>query len=376
MNRVPTSFKPWLITTVFGVLSACAAPSPRPMETAVGQEQLSSAPLAAEANTTGLPEATLSTRPAVLVADAEAADVLRCADPLRQGQPKPMRIITTEGRLPSDPLSRQSQAAREDWQGMLCLALATRLTGDAAYLMALERYLLAWSSVFEPQGNPISENTFEQVALAYRLVRADLNHATVNETMRLLRSMAAVLLDPARVRAGTKQNNWQSHRIKLFTAIAFALDDPALMNIGRTAFRRQIAQNIAPDGEVLDFRERDALHYVVYSLEPLLMASWIARQAGEDWYRYVAGNGASLSQALDWLTPYARGEKTHQEFLNSRVPLDHQRSAAGVAGFSGLWQPSRALNCYHLAADLDPRWQPLADHLGRAPSVMSVLARY
>ncbi|WP_042063084.1 alginate lyase family protein, partial [Acidomonas methanolica] len=74
--------------------------------------------------------------------------------------------------------------------------------------------------------------------------------------------------------------------VKLVTMMAVALDDTLLFDAARTLFRAQIAANIAPDGETLDFRERDALHYVVYDLQPMVQAALAARTRGEDWYRW------------------------------------------------------------------------------------------
>ncbi len=68
---------------------------------------------------------------------------------------------------------------------------------------------------------------------------------------------------------------------------------------------RQIAFNLCADGSTFDFEVRDALHYVTYDLEPLAIAALAAREHGEDWVT------PRLTAAVDWLLPYARGEKTH-----------------------------------------------------------------
>ncbi|WP_050747417.1 alginate lyase family protein [Sodalis glossinidius] len=76
------------------------------------------------------------------------------------------------------------------------------------------------------------------------------------------------------------RNNWQSHRIKLLTLIAVATDDSRLSNRSRALFRQQIAQNIDNAGVTLDFKDRDALHYVVYDLQQLVDAALAARHRG------------------------------------------------------------------------------------------------
>lgn len=277
-------------------------------------------------------------------------------------------MVSTEGRLPGDPVRAESNAAQQEWYGMLALAQAARLTGDRGYGDALERYFAAWAPVFEPQGNPISETHFQQLILAFETGEDWLTPATHTLTLRLFQRTADVVFDRKRIRQGTDRNNWQSHRIKLGTALAFVLNDRERIAISRGVFQQHIANTLSPDGTVLDFRERDALHYVVYSLEPLLTAALIARQHGEDWYSFTTPEGASLARALQWLLPYATGERTHVEFQNTRVEFDRARARAGVPGYSGLWQPAEAATCYQLAARLDARWIDPALRLGPAPA--------
>ncbi len=309
-----------------------------------------------------------SIAPATVEGAAAKAETLALADQLRLRAPQPRRIVSTEGRLPGDPLRAESNAAQQEWYGMLALAQAARLTGDRGYGDALERYFAAWAPVFEPQGNPISETHFQQLILAFETGEDLLTPATHTLTLRLFQRTADVVFDRKRIRQGTDRNNWQSHRIKLGTALAFVLDDRERIAISRGVFQQHIANTLSPDGTVLDFRERDALHYVVYSLEPLLTAALIARQHGEDWYSFTTPEGASLARALQWLLPYATGERTHVEFQNTRIEFDRARARAGVPGYSGLWQPAEAATCYQLAARLDARWIDPALRLGPAPA--------
>ena len=299
-------------------------------------------------------------------ATLSAADAIavRVADEAEKRAPRPLAIVSTEGRLPGDPVREASDRSRVDWNAMLALAQAARVTGDARYGMALERYFAAWAAVYEPQGNPISETPFSHVVMAYDIGAQYLTPPTLATTQRMFQRALDRLFDPNRVKPGTEHNNWQSHRLKLSVALAYALNDQVRLGYLRSLFRQQIATNIAADGMVLDYQQRDALHYTVYSLEPLLTTALIARQHGEDWYRFTASSGASLGRALRWLEPYARGEKTHLEFANTSVSFDRARQAAGVPGFDGLWNPQNAADAYALAARLDAIWIPLSLQLG------------
>ncbi|MFX5817457.1 alginate lyase family protein, partial [Acinetobacter baumannii] len=76
---------------------------------------------------------------------------------------------------------------------------------------------------------------------------------------------------------------WNSHRVKLAVLAAAALQDDRLWGRARQAFDAQVARNIRADGSTLDMEERDALHYVVYDLEPLVRAAQVAQGRGEQW---------------------------------------------------------------------------------------------
>ena len=71
--------------------------------------------------------------------------------------------------------------------------------------------------------------------------------------------------------------NWQSHAHRSCTLASYALGDADLIARARQAFQRQISVNIKSDGSVVDFSKRDALHYVVYDLEPLTTAALAAK---------------------------------------------------------------------------------------------------
>jgi hypothetical protein len=75
--------------------------------------------------------------------------------------------------------------------------------------------------------------------------------------------------------------------------------------------------------------------------------------------------------AIDWLTPFALGKKTHEEFVHSKVPIDAERANAGVEGFKGQWEPWRSIQLYQLALLADPKYAPILQQIiantGHAP---------
>ncbi|WP_233865983.1 alginate lyase family protein [Paraburkholderia adhaesiva] len=285
--------------------------------------------------------------------------------------PHPLATLHTEGTLPHEGIYDQSVEAAKELDLMRDAALAWRATSDERFLKLVDRFLAAWVATYQPSFNPIDETRFEGLILAYDMTASALPVKTRNATMAFLNRFASGYI--AQVEAqprplkGTFANNWQSHRVKLIAMIAFTLDNRKMIATAQSLFVEHIGDNVAPDGSTLDFTERDALHYVAFDLQPLVTAALAARRHNRNWLTERATNGATLAKALDWLTPYATGEKTHEEFVRSTVPFDVRRREAGLPGFTGAWDPKNAAELFHLAARLDGRFLPVALKLAPTP---------
>ena len=313
--------------------------------------------------------------PAPSVPEAVAAVLARDIDKRAGDPPRAVAHLHTEGTLPHQGIWDASVEAKKDLPLVRELALSWRLHRDPAVLERLSRLLDAWASAYQPDFNPIDETDFDGLVDAFAIARSDLPQATRDKVSAFLRAWAGGYLDQMQRLASPAKttwiNNWQSHRVKLLTLIAAALDDDALFDGARQQFRKQVGQNLQADGASIDVAERDALHYQVYDLEPLVRAALAARIRGEDWLAFRAGNGASLAAGLDWLRPYASGEKQHQEYVHTTVKFDLARRAAGVPGFSGPWEPAGSASLYWLASALDARFAPVASALGPQPAWMA-----
>ncbi|WP_241024389.1 alginate lyase family protein [Burkholderia sp. Ac-20365] len=279
--------------------------------------------------------------------------------------------LHTEGTLPHEGIYDQSKEAEKDLDLLRDAALAWRATSDDRYLKLVDRLLYAWVTTYQPSFNPIDETPFEGLILAYDMTASALPVKTRNATMAFLTKLAngyiAQIDAQKRPLTGTFRNNWQSHRVKLISMAAFTLDNRKLIESAQRLYVEHINDNIAPDGTTVDFGERDALHYVTYDLQPLVTAALAARRHNRNWLNERAPGGATLAAALNWLTPYATGEKTHEEFVHSSVPFDAKRREAGLPGYSGQWDPKNAAELYHLAARLDGRYLPIARQLAPTP---------
>ena len=302
-------------------------------------------------------------------------DVTKRLQPLLDSQPQPMAIMHTEGTLPHQGIRDQSIEARKQLPIMRDAAYAWRAGADDAYLKLSIRYFNAWVATYQPNLNPIDETNFDALFDTYAIVAPKLTPADRAKALALfakwgrdiVASVDAHNVVSQSPQAKTWDNNWQSHRIKIVTMMAVATGDDALFDDARRLFQAQVAANIKPDGEVIDFAERDALHYVIYDLEPFTQAALAARARGEDWYHYTSPTGSSIAKGFAWLYPYAHGDKPHEEFKHSKVAFDAQRAAAGQTEYSGMFEPSRAGNVFWLASVFDPAYAPLAKTLKSDP---------
>ena len=301
---------------------------------------------------------------ALPLAPADAAALHRAANAALARDPDPLAAAHIEGTLPTRPEYRRAQEARRDWEAMATLAALYALEGNARHRDGYARLLAAWLDVYVISGNPIDESGLGYWLLAYRAAGAALPPPLAER----MRGFACALVDrytePQPPSRRTSTNNWQSHRVKIAVMGAGVCRDPARTARADAAFAAQIAANLAPAGPTVDFAERDALHYVVYSLEPLLEAALFAQAEGRTLYATTGPQRQSLAGTLGWLAPFARGEKTHDEFVRSQVRFDAERAAAGVPGFAGPFEPKTARKAYWLAARLDPQWRPLSTALG------------
>ncbi len=312
----------------------------------------------------------------------EAQAIIKVADDGLSKTPDPIPKIHVEGILPHQGLWDVSLKAEQDWPLIQAFGFAYRLTGDRKYLDAEDKFLSAWMDVYKPSFDPIDETPMDQFILGYDLTRADLSADTKAKMDTFLRALATGYLDAISKQVTNGKvdiDNWQSHRIKLITLSAFALGDDALIDQAHKVFLDHLAVNINPEGMVDDFVKRDALHYVLYDLGPLDMAALAAKSHGQDWFHASSSNGSSLMLATDWLTPFALGEKTHEEFVHSKIGFDAQRARAGMKGYSGPFEPATSLTLYQLSAMLDPKYETTYQQIcqnagsGHSPSNWMVL---
>jgi len=283
---------------------------------------------------------------------------------LRQA-PHPIQTIASEGKLRSDSQKEESLAALKDMKDLQALAWTWAATGEPQYAKKAEEYLAAWASVNQSEGNPINDTNLEPAVIAYDLLKDNLGRENRHAIEGWLRQTAAALWDGK----GKRDNNWHSQRLKMVGLIGLALGDPKLIQMAADGLTLQVQENIFPDGSTIDFHQRDALHYHIYDITPLLiLARGLERFDGQDFFDAKSSTGSSLRGSVDFVIPFAEGKETHVEFVNSTVSFDKKRADNGEATYKPHnWEPHESEKMFSLAAWFHPQYGRYAAEVAKAP---------
>jgi hypothetical protein len=257
------------------------------------------------------------------------------ADNAIKQNPDPIDTVVSEGHLATDPKKIRTAKSLKDIQKIYSMAIAYIIERKEVYLQKAAEYISAWAMINQPQGNPINDTKFEDLFFAYDLIK---NNLSVNEQKLInnwLQQMADVEIKTALPKTKkTSFNNWNSHRLKVIGLIAYLLNNETYKAYIARELPAQIEKNLLPDGSGIDFHERDALHYHIYTLEPLIsLATVIKRASGKDFYRYLSPSGASIEKSIQFLIPFVSGDKMHPEFVNSTVAFDKKRADNKESGY-------------------------------------------
>jgi len=282
--------------------------------------------------------------------------------------PNPIDTIRTEGLLKGNPKKTATALALADMSKMYALALVYQVSGDKKYLTRTGEYLVAWATKNTPNGDPIDDTNLDNAIEAYDMVKSALPSADAAAISNWLKRTADIEISSPRNRPerSTSYNNWNSHRLKIIGEIAFTIGDTALQSYTIRGLKTQLEKNLEPSGSSIDFELRDALHYHVYDLEPLLkLAIVLQRATGVNYYPYQSPTTSSIKKSVDWLAPYLNGEKTHPEFVNSTVNFDRERAKNNEPGYKAgsLFDPKSGVRTLLLAAYFDADLLPTARKL-------------
>ncbi|WP_316801169.1 alginate lyase family protein [Pedobacter frigidisoli] len=291
--------------------------------------------------------------------------------------PNPLDTIRTEGLLKGNPKKIKTWLAFQDMDKMYTLALLYRLTGDQKYLDKSTSFLLAWAKINRPNGNPIDDTNVDKAVEAYDLVKDNLAVKDREVITKWLAETAWAEVNSVRMKPGraTAINNWNAHRLKVVGEIAYAIDNRELIQWTIDNLKSHIDINLYADGTSLDFKERDAMHYHIYDLQPMLkLAIIIDRAKGSNFYSYESPKGASIRKSVEWLLPYMEGKKQHEEYVNTTVQFDRDRAKNNEPGFAAgtMFEPKMALPVVELSVYFDGSQKKLLQELKEVESMQSL----
>jgi hypothetical protein len=305
---------------------------------------------------------------ALVATNAEAAEqfseIHRSADSALSATPNPIEKVVSEGHLDKDPLKIRTRASLPDLDKIQSLAWAWAVTDEARYFDKSREFILAWAKVNHPDGDAINETKFEPLIVAYDLLRGTFSKDDQKTVDGWLRNKATTLWKDKR----GLTDNWFSHRLKIVGLIGWTIGDATLISNVESGFHRQINNNLKPDGASTDFYKRDALHYHLYDVEPLLVLARVAERNGRKFFEFAATNGATLNSGVAFVVPFATGKKTHMEFVKSTVSFDRKRAQSGQGEYQPHpWRPHGAIDLFSEAAWFRPEYGVLAAKLAGHP---------
>ena len=289
------------------------------------------------------------------------APIKRAADQALAAEPHPIETIQSEGKLPADPVRIKTHESMADMGKLAALGYAYAVLADDKYAAKARQFTLAWAKVNHSAGDPIDDTELASLLIAYDLTRTTYPEADRKVVDAYLREIVTMEEKTAAHTSKHRHNNWNSHRLKIVGLIALLLHDQPLIDHVVAEYKDQVDHNISADGSTLDFHVRDALHYHIYDLEPLLVLATAARNNGIDLYAYQAPGGGSVPRGMAFLLPYAQGAKPHAEFVNSKVSFDRKRAEAGDKHYQAgtPFEPKSARALLEQGELFDPTLRPL-----------------
>ena len=311
---------------------------------------------------TGLNKKEIATLRNLVRSDSNAnklyTTIRNTADKALTQNPDPIDTVVSEGRLATDPKKIRTIQSLDDIPKTYSLAIAYAIERNKNYLQKADKYLKSWALVNKPQGNPINDTKFEDLFFAYDLIKNNLSSDDQKTINGWLNQMAGAEIKTALPKTKkTSFNNWNSHRLKVIGLIAYLLNKDEYKTYIAEELPVQIEKNLLPDGSGIDFQERDALHYHIYTLEPLIsLAIVLQRATGKDYYHYTTPSGSSIEKSINFLVPFVSGEKLHPEFINSSVAFDKKRADNKEAGYQigAPFKQTSGVNVLIQASYFDP----------------------
>jgi len=285
------------------------------------------------------------------------------AEPLLDVVPDPLVEIRYEGLVNTDPRRLAAVAKLRQMADAAVLMRHWQASGDPRAAAALKRLIVAWAGAYRPTGNDVNENKLYPLLAAYASLRSEMpdeDRGRVDAWVERLGGLHAEAVE----RSQLFTNRYAKH-VRLLFICGRILGRPKWEEQAIEGARRFAARGLRADGTSEDLHRRDTLTYHCSALTPVIELAMLAGPAGRELYEWTAPQGGSIRKSVEYVIPYAAGEKTREEWKNSTVGLDRRRAEAGLEHYrpGRLFKPVEALELIELAEFFDPKLLPLVQKL-------------
>ena len=296
-------------------------------------------------------------------ATALAAAVAAMAAPLSSNEPQPLPVIRYEGLVNTHPERLATVAKLRSMDDVALLLQHWQASGDAVAAATLVRHIAAWSATYQPTGNDVNENKLTPLLVAWHALRPQ-----ADQELRSRVDAWVVDLGTRHARAvgeSRELTNRYTKHVRLAVYCGLAIGRQEWVALGREGIERFVASSLRANGGSLDLERRDSLTYHCSALVPALDLAQILGPEGRRLYAWTAPSGGSLRASVDFVVPYATGERRRKEWVNSTVELDRQRAAAGLEkyGAGREFEPAQAADLMEAASAFDARLVPVWNRL-------------
>lgn len=296
-------------------------------------------------------------------AQAIARQVRREALKHLDDEPTPLEVIHYEGLVNTNPKRIATVAKLKQMGDAARLMRYWQVSGDERAAKQLRRLISAWTSTYKLTGNDVNENKFKPLLVAYHALREGFDEAQrrrIDDWVRRLGELHA-----RAVERSTHFTNRYSKHVRLLALCGMILKRQDWIGQAHEGIKRFVRHSCYPDGATRDLRRRDTLTYHCSGLKPPIELAMLAGPKGRELYTWTNDRGGSIAKCVDYVVPYAMGEKTHKEWVNTKVDLDRRRAKAGLEKYrpGRLFEPDDALELMEAASYFDADLVSVVLHL-------------
>jgi hypothetical protein len=269
---------------------------------------------------------------------------------------RPVERFELAGTLNDHPGHVRSDRAKANFPGIFALAVAAGSAREplrAHSRATAASALLSWARVYRPTGNPVDEWFFVPLLQAVDIVAGSLppgEESALRQWAQAFVISGDRFYERVRDRNPVRANNWMARRLLIRAVASTVAGDTAARAAMPGLLREFTARNYVADpsgqrdGRTFDFLQRDALHYHVAAVQPLVEVTLYTPDLADEHVR------AAILSGLEFLRPYFLGQRQHAEFDRTTISFDRERRDARNPYFrDGPWDPAHGRVLLRLA---------------------------